>query len=79
MSMIEEAPRCLEDHGEGTCQGEVDYHWNGDPSGKAWPRCAKHQEAREERRENSMELYANSDVIPDWFDPSYAGERWEED
>jgi len=34
---------------------------------------------RLERYENSIERYADSDVAPSWFDPSYAGERWNED
>lgn len=31
------------------------------------------------RRENSMEIYADSDLPPAWFDPTIAGERWSED
>lgn len=45
----------------------------------SWPRCEFHQDKREQQRENSMERYADSDVEPDWFDPSYAGERWDDD
>ena len=70
---------CLDDRGDNECDGPVDYHWNGDPSGKTWPRCAKHQQDRADRREGSMEKYANSDVIPSWFNEADAGERWFED
>ncbi len=61
------------------CKGAVDYHWNGDPDGKTWPRCEWHQAQRVQQRENSIEKYANSDVPPAWFDPSAAGERWDDD
>jgi hypothetical protein len=32
-----------------------------------------------DRRENSIERWADSDVPPPWFDPTFAGERWEDD
>lgn len=57
------------------CSGPVEYHLTGRAT-KAWPRCAFHQERRSERYENSMERYADTDVVPDWFDSSYAGESW---
>lgn len=68
--------RCLNESSD--CQGPVAYHTTG-PSLKAWPRCDFHQAKREWAYENSMERYAHSDVAPDWFDPSYAGECWNED
>lgn len=40
------------------------------------PRCDKHWEIRLDSYENSLERFADSDVEPDWFDPSYAGETW---
>jgi hypothetical protein len=70
---------CLEDRGEGTCRGPVEYHSIDPGRQNAFPRCAHHWEERLERRESSMERYADSDVAPPWFDPAYAGERWEED
>lgn len=70
--------RCLE-AGSGECRGAVERWWNGDPEGKTWPRCEKHQRAREARKANSMEQYANCINPPSWFDPSYAGEQWNED
>lgn len=60
------------------CSGPVEYHFTGS-STKAWPRCDFHQALREAAYENSMERYADSDVAPSWFDPSVAGERWDED
>lgn len=67
--------RCLE-HGS-DCRGPVRYHLREDL--KSFPRCDHHQAQREEARENSMERYADCSVAPDWFDPSIAGERWDDD
>jgi hypothetical protein len=69
--------RCL-NHNE-DCSGPVDLWWSGGSHGRSWPRCTYHGEQRQESYENSMERYADSDVIPDWFDPAYAGERWFDD
>ena len=60
------------------CRGPVRFHMR--PSDwKSFARCDHHQAQREQDRENSMERYADSDVAPGWFDPSYAGERWDDD
>lgn len=69
---------CLEAH-RGDCQGEVAYHSIDPGRQRGFPRCDKHWEDRLDRRENSIERYADSDTPPAWFDPSYAGERWDED
>jgi hypothetical protein len=71
-------PRCLNENAE--CDGPVEFHTTGD-SLRAWPRCTFHQEKRWAQYDNpnSLERYANSDVPPPGFDPSYAGERWEDD
>jgi hypothetical protein len=70
-----DADECLE-YGP-DCSGPVELHWAGGQ--RSWPRCTHHGEQRRERYENSLERYADSDVVPDWFDPTYAGERWEDD
>jgi hypothetical protein len=64
---------CLNENDE--CEGLVEYHSTGS-SMKSWPRCDFHQAKREDAYENSMEKYADSDVAPAWFDPTYAGESW---
>lgn len=61
------------------CDGPIALWYSGGLNGRSWPRCTFHGERRLERFENSMERYADSDVAPDWFDPSYAGERWDDD
>jgi hypothetical protein len=61
------------------CSGAVEYR--AVPGGTAVPRCVAHFDARLARYEdpNSLERYADSDVAPAWFDPSIAGERWDDD
>lgn len=59
------------------CRGDVTM-WTTDGL-KYWPRCEFHGERRLARYENSIERYANSDVAPSWFDPTDAGERWDDD
>lgn len=72
----EEPLRCLQ---EGlNCKGPVEYRLAPDrDDGRAFPRCEFHWAKRLADAERTLELL--SDVPPDWFDPSYAGERWEED
>ena len=65
--------QCLNENEE--CQGPVDY-WSTGNSLKSWPRCDYHGQKRIDQYENSMEKYADSDVAPSWFDPTYAGETW---
>jgi hypothetical protein len=67
---------CME--GPEGCRGQVEYHSIDPGRAKAFPRCERHWGRRLDRREHSMELYADSDVVPDWFDPSIAGERWDD-
>lgn len=75
----DEPLECLDDHGENTCRGPIEFHSVDPGRAVAFPRCEKHWGARLDSRENSIEKYENSDVAPDWFDPSFAGERWDED
>lgn len=67
------------DFGRGECSGAVVFHSVDPGRASAPPRCATHWTERLERREQSIEKYENSDVPPTWFDPTYAGESWEED
>lgn len=75
-----ETPTCLQEgNPDSPCSGTVEYHSIDPGRTRAHPRCAKHWRERLQRRENSIERYENSDIAPDWFDPSYAGERWNDD
>ncbi len=69
---------CMDDRGNNECIGTVEYHTVGS-SFKAWPRCRRHFDLRMDSYENSMERYSTSDVVPSWFSPEDAGERWFED
>ena len=69
------------DFGRSSCVGDVEFHSLSFTltESSAFPRCEKHWGERLDRAENSMERYADSDVAPAWFDPTYAGERWSDD
>lgn len=73
---MEEA-ECLEAH-KGNCEGPVEFHATPGRV-KAFPRCDKHWDERMEAFRGSIEEEALSPSPPDWFDPSAAGERWDED
>ena len=60
------------------CRGPVEWRTTPDRDDfKHFPRCEAHFERRCEQAERTLELM--SDVPPRWFDPAYAGERWDED
>ena len=74
-----ERPRCLNEGPD--CAGPVAYRYTGRADGKSWPRCDFHHARRIEQASDpsSLEYWADSDAPPPWFDPTYAGERWNED
>lgn len=61
--------------------GDVHLYESVSGASQSW-RCAAHQRRYEERmRPIVAEVrrnYPDSDTPPDWFDPSYAGESWNE-
>ena len=67
---------CLDDRGENTCAGEVEYRYALSASGRSFPRCDRHWGKRLVEQERIDNDYPDSDTAPSWFDPSYAGERW---
>lgn len=77
--MSEMRTACLDSHREDDrCQGPVWFHtMPGADTG--FPRCDKHWNERLDRYEGSLEQEAQSPLPPSWFDPTYAGERWDED
>lgn len=67
---------CLD--GPKGCAGPVEFRTTPDRDDfRAFPRCEAHFEKRLKEAERTLELL--SDVPPRWFDPAYAGERWDED
>ncbi len=80
--MIDEIPTDAEeciDYDPDTCRGEVE-PWNPGYGHRSFMRCRHHGEERIRRYEESeLERCAHSDVAPSWFDPTIAGERWDDD
>jgi len=74
---------CLEHHRLEDCQGEVSYYPALSGSGISYPRCEKGYDEYVERTQPKMDeinaRYPDSPFAPDWFDPTYAGESWDED
>lgn len=76
MGTVDHELDCID--GPGGCDGKVLYRTTPDRAdGRSYPRCAAHFERRLASAERNLELM--SDVPPRWFDPGYAGERWEDD
>ena len=77
-----DTPRCLDARSSShiECEGEVSYHMQPYPSTRSFPRCEKHWDERCRKQDEIDRRYApNSSVPPAGFDPTYAGERWEDD
>jgi hypothetical protein len=74
--MSPEELKCL-DEGHGHCVGEVEYRMPLSGTGKPFPRCELHWEARLQKQEEIDNKYPITP--PRDFDPLYAGERWDED
>lgn len=68
---------------EGPCEGEVLERATLSGSGMTFPRCERHYQTYVERTQPKLDeinrRYPDTDVPPSWFDPMYAGERWNED
>lgn len=69
---------CLE--GPDGCEGPVEMRWPG-YGHRSWPRCEHHGAARVQREQGAVARYGNPDspCPPRGFDPSYAGERWDDE
>lgn len=61
-----------------TCAGEVNEYWSRSGCTKS-ARCEAHWMAHNEMLDGIAERYPDSDAAPAWFDPTYAGERWNDD
>jgi len=67
---------CLD--GPEGCDGPVEYRTTPDRTDfRHFPRCEAHFQRRLDQAEETMRKYPT--LQPTDFDPSYAGERWEED
>jgi hypothetical protein len=71
-----ETPTCLDDYGDGECEGAVEYRCPLSSTGRSFPRCEKHWSLRLDVQEGINERYPDSPIPPADFDPTYAGEEW---
>jgi hypothetical protein len=75
--MADETIECLDDYGDGTCEGAVEYRMPLSGTGMSFPRCEKHWKERLETQQGINERYPVH--APSDFDPAYAGERWDDE
>lgn len=60
-----------------SCAGAVEYRMPLSGTGRSFPRCDAHWDARLRVQEGINRRYPSQ--APADFDPSYAGESWDED
>lgn len=79
--MAEELTEKLEclDRQDGECAGAVEYRYALSGTGRSYPRCDKHWSDRLDAQEQINRRYPDSPFPPSDFDPTYAGESWDED
>lgn len=61
------------------CDGAVEYRYPLSGTGRSFVRCDRHWEDRLAIQEGINRRYPDSPFAPAGFDPTYAGERWDED
>lgn len=74
-----DAPKCLD--GPDGCSGTVEYRMALSGTGQPFPRCDGHWRQRLDVQDGINARYGHPDSAspPAGFDPSYAGESWDED
>lgn len=76
----DEPLECLDDNDpRDPCRGSIQLRCPLTSTGRAFPRCDHHWDKRLARQQEIDHRYPDSDLPPSDFDPSYAGERWNED
>lgn len=70
----QDAPVCIQD-GEG-CAGPVEHREALSGTGRSFPRCDAHWDARLATEQRLRQDYPDTDEPPSWFDPTAAGEHW---
>ena len=77
-----EAPEvlsCLDHTNRDDCTGSVKYRAALSASGKSFPRCDGAWETRLDLQAGINRRYPDSPTPPRGFDPTFAGEEWDED
>ncbi|MFD7835657.1 hypothetical protein [Streptomyces sp. NPDC059761] len=78
--MQDETRECLDKQsGSHSCEGYVTGRESESGTGTIIYRCAVGHRKAAARHAEIRERYPDSSIAPDWFDPTYAGERWDED
>lgn len=72
-----EVEDCIEDNGDDTCKGPVLFRESLSGTGTPIARCDHHWSKRLDLQQELAQRYPRH--APADFDPSYAGERWDED
>lgn len=73
---MSEILECIDDH-KSPCSGVVEYRMSLSGTGTPIPRCDKHWGERLDWQDEHNRKYPV--LPPSDFDPTYAGERWDED
>ena len=76
---MSEELRCLDDRGADDCGGTIEYRDALSSTGVRFARCDNHWEARLHEQERINDRYPDSPIPPSDFDPSYAGESWNDE
>ncbi len=69
--------RCLRENDQ--CRGEVSERASFAGTGTLIAECAAHLDRSIESNQRHREIYPDSPNAPSWFDPTDAGERWDDD
>lgn len=69
--------RCLNEEDD-SCYGEITERVSAGGTCMI-ERCVKHWQDRDDLEDRLNRDYPDSDVAPAWFDPTYAGEHWNDD
>ena len=69
--------KCIENPDD--CAGTVQLRPSLSGSGMAIARCDHHWKLRLKGDEQLRRDYPDSPIPPAWFDPTIAGERWDDD
>lgn len=72
-------PDCLDHRDADECRGIVQYRMPLSGTGKSFPRCDRAWDARLKTQERLRQDYPDSSTPPSWFDPTNAGETWDDD
>jgi hypothetical protein len=72
--------QCISDGGAlDPCEGPVEYRMALSATGRSFPRCDKHWAKRLDEYERDQRNFPDSPIPPSWFDPTAAGEHWDDD